>query len=898
MLGNFFYKHGHFCASRPWEVILSTLTLSACLASVGIFTTPDKVCGWNYECEQHQQKENGHNDHIFLPIIKLSAVLYTYLQFRNLRRFGTKYLLGISGIFTVSSSLVFSIAIIKMFGNDLSGLTEALPFFLLLIDLSKACAMARFALNSKTQEEVQRNIAHGMSIHGPVMTLDAICEVLVIGVGTLSDVTHLEMMCFYGCLAVLANYLAFIMLYPACLALFLEVARKRGRGQGLKHLQQLAQILHEEEKDVRPNPVTQNVKIIMSAGLLMVHFHSRFLANKKTMDMMGNDVASTQYREPDVSLWYFYIQRLFTVKADSTFTLALAIFLIVKYAFFDDNSMEYELLMSSTTRENKEPTATAPAVHSSKVQLQNGTYSKKEEKECEVNFVLGEDSDDSEADTSLKHVETQTEMNALSYSPLQRIPSLSPPRSTEECLKILNSEEGPKSLTDEEISNLVKSKHIPSYKIESMIGDECRGVRIRRNMLTEELPTTDALDSLPFENYEGYDLVNGACCENVLGYMPVPVGKAGPLLLDGQKYNIPMATTEGCLVASTNRGCRALEMSNGVRSAVIGDGMTRAPVVRMPSAIDASELKIWMEDNFTSLKELFDETSRFARLNKLHIAQAGRLLFVRFIASTGDAMGMNMLSKGSEKVIHHVNDLFPDMELLSLSGNFCTDKKPAAVNWIEGRGKSVVCEAVIPSKVVKNVLKTSVSALVDLNVNKNLIGSAMAGSIGGFNAHAANVVSAIFIATGQDPAQCVASSNCITLMEAMGPTHEDLYISCTMPCIEVGTVGGGTILPAQQACLKMLGIQGPNPENPGHNAKQLARVVCGTVLAGELSLMGALAAGHLVRSHLKYNRSNIYLASNRSSMECPSSQSALPTHSQGSTLNPQSSTHHVKTKDS
>lgn len=208
-----------------------------------------------------------------------------------------------------------------------------------------------------------------------------------------------------------------------------------------------------------------------------------------------------------------------------------------------------------------------------------------------------------------------------------------------------------------------------------------------------------------------------------------------------------------------------------------------------------------------------------------------------------------------------------------------------------------MCEAIIPSKVVKNVLKTSVSALIDLNVNKNLIGSAMAGSIGGYNAHAANVVSAIFIATGQDPAQCVASSNCMTLMEATGPTHEDLYISCTMPCIEVGTVGGGTILPAQQACLKMLGIQGPNPENPGQNAKQLARVVCGTVLAGELSLMGALAAGHLVRSHLKYNRSNIYLASNRSSVECSSSQSVLPIQTQSSFFNPQSSTPKVKTKE-
>ena len=179
------------------------------------------------------------------------------------------------------------------------------------------------------------------------------------------------------------------------------------------------------------------------------------------------------------------------------------------------------------------------------------------------------------------------------------------------------------------------------------------------------------------------------------------------------------------------------------------------------------------------------------------------------------------------------------------------------------------------------MLKTSVDALVDLNISKNLVGSAMAGSMGGFNAHAANIVSAIFIATGQvrnynvtvyilcvinfhnlslslshtqDPAQNVASSNCITLMERSGAKGEDLYISCTMPSIEIGTVGGGTILPPQSACLAMLGVQGAHKTNPGENASQLARIVCATVLAGELSLLSALAAGHLVKSHLTHNR--------------------------------------------
>lgn len=126
---------------------------------------------------------------------------------------------------------------------------------------------------------------------------------------------------------------------------------------------------------------------------------------------------------------------------------------------------------------------------------------------------------------------------------------------------------------------------------------------------------------------------------------------------------------------------------------------------------------------------------------------------------------------------------------------------------------------------------------------------------GGFNAHAANIVTAIFIATGQDAAQNVCSSNCFTILESWGEKGEDLYVSCTMPSVEVGTVGGGTILPAQSACLDMLGLRGAHESSPGENARQLARIVCGTVLVGELSLLAALAAGHLVRSHLKMNRS-------------------------------------------
>ena len=224
----------------------------------------------------------------------------------------------------------------------------------------------------------------------------------------------------------------------------------------------------------------------------------------------------------------------------------------------------------------------------------------------------------------------------------------------------------------------------------------------------------------------------GACCENVVGYMPVPVGVVGPLNMDNDSLYVPMATTEGCLVASTNRGCRAVA-GCGVTTRVTYDGMTRGPVVRFPCMARATEAKEWMGDrnNFESIKQHFDSTSRFARLQRLHTRIAGRMLYIRFVARSGDAMGMNMLSKATEFAIQRMLDVFPDMEVVSLSGNFCTDKKPAAINWVEGRGKSVVAEAIVPAHIIKSVLKTSTSALVDLNNAKNLVGSAMAGSIGG-----------------------------------------------------------------------------------------------------------------------------------------------------------------------
>ncbi|GAA0146318.1 reductase [Lithospermum erythrorhizon] len=412
----------------------------------------------------------------------------------------------------------------------------------------------------------------------------------------------------------------------------------------------------------------------------------------------------------------------------------------------------------------------------------------------------------------------------------------------------------PCSEEDEEIVESVVQGKTPSYSLESKLGDCFRATSIRREAL--QRITGKSLEGLPLEHFD-YDSILGQCCEMPIGYVQLPVGIAGPLLLDGKEFSVPMATTEGCLVASTNRGCKAIYASGGATSVVLRDAMTRAPVVRFGTAKRAAELKFFLEDplNFETIAAAFNQSSRFGRLQSIKCAIAGKNLYTRFSCSTGDAMGMNMVSKGTQHVLEFLQNEFPDMDVIGISGNYCSDKKPAAVNWIEGRGKSVVCEAIITEEVVKKVLKTEVAALVELNMLKNLVGSAMAGALGGFNAHASNIVSAIYLATGQDPAQNVESSHCITMMEAIND-GKDLHISVTMPSIEVGTVGGGTQLASQSACLNLLGVKGANRELPGANSRQLATIVAGSVLAGELSLMSAISAGQLVKSHMKYNRSN------------------------------------------
>jgi hydroxymethylglutaryl-CoA reductase (NADPH) len=352
------------------------------------------------------------------------------------------------------------------------------------------------------------------------------------------------------------------------------------------------------------------------------------------------------------------------------------------------------------------------------------------------------------------------------------------PNRPSEILEQMIKDKQATKLTDEELIEMSLKGKIPGYALEKTLGDKTRAVKIRRGLIsrthaTRETSTLLERSLLPYKDYN-YDLVHGACCENVVGYLPLPLGVAGPILIDGQNYFLPMATTEGVLVASTSRGAKAINAGGGAVTVVTGDGMTRGPCIGFESLARAGAAKIWLdsEDGQRTMKDAFNSTSRFARLQSMKSAIAGTNIYVRFRATTGDAMGMNMISKGVEHALTVMASEcgFEDMRVVTVSGNYCTDKKAAAINWIDGRGKGVVAEAMIPGSVVKSVLKCEVEDLVQMNISKNLIGSAMAGAMGGFNAHAANIVAAIFLATGQDPAQVVESANCITIMTKYVPT--------------------------------------------------------------------------------------------------------------------------------
>jgi hydroxymethylglutaryl-CoA reductase (NADPH) len=387
------------------------------------------------------------------------------------------------------------------------------------------------------------------------------------------------------------------------------------------------------------------------------------------------------------------------------------------------------------------------------------------------------------------------------------------------------------------------------HEFEKIYGDANKAAEARRQYLEKVVGVR--LENIG-KTIIDFNTVVGRNIENVIGAVQIPVGVAGPLLVRGDYANgyfyIPLATTEGALVASVNRGAKFVTESGGARVKVLKDGMARAPLFRLPSLIDAVEFVEWVAQHFDELKKAAESTTRHGKLKEVQPFIVGNYVWLRLVFSTGDAMGMNMATIASDAVAKYIQQHFPKARLVALSGNMCVDKKANAVNFLLGRGKTVVAETVVKREVLER-LGITAEDVHEVNVRKNLIGSALAHSYG-FNAHFANIVAAIFIATGQDVAQVVESSMGITSTE---PRDDGLYVSVFLPSLEVGTVGGGTSLPTQREALALLGVAGSgNP--PGTNALKFAEIIAAAVLAGELNLLIALARNELASAHQRLGR--------------------------------------------
>ncbi|WP_225734913.1 hydroxymethylglutaryl-CoA reductase [Pseudoclavibacter endophyticus] len=336
---------------------------------------------------------------------------------------------------------------------------------------------------------------------------------------------------------------------------------------------------------------------------------------------------------------------------------------------------------------------------------------------------------------------------------------------------------------------------------------------------------------------------------------PIPTSWVGPIRVSGNavddEVRVPLATYETPLWPSVGRGARISRLvEGGIQVTVVDERMTRSVILTATNAAQAHAAAQRIRERQDELAAAVSAQSSYARLLEVHSEIVGNLLFIRFAFATGDASGHNMVTNAADALIALVRSWESGLEYGSISGNYCSDKKATAVNGILGRGRSAVADILIPRELVEQQLRTTAARMCDLVVRKNLVGSTIAGALRSGNAHYANMLLAFYLATGQDAANIVEGSQGITYAENR---DGDLYFSCQLPHLIVGTVGNGKHLTGVEAALERLGCR--EPREPGENARRLAGLIAATVLCGELSLLAAQTnPGELMRAHVQLER--------------------------------------------
>ncbi len=368
-----------------------------------------------------------------------------------------------------------------------------------------------------------------------------------------------------------------------------------------------------------------------------------------------------------------------------------------------------------------------------------------------------------------------------------------------------------------------------------------------RQNFTEDFTTT----SLHHLKQYSFDpkLVKGNC-EHFIGAAQIPVGIAGPITIQGEHaqgdFLIPMATTEGTLVASYNRGMKALNLSGGVTCTVVDDAMQRAPVFIFQNAREARDFSHWVKENFTTIAQKAMATSSIATLTNIDTYLTNKFAFLRFNYTTGDAAGQNMVGKATLASCQWILASYQanTIQDFYLEGNLATDKKASHINVLRTRGKRVVAACTLRKEVLEEILRVTPTKLAT-HYNVANIGALLAGTNNN-GLHSANGITAMFIATGQDVANVSESSTGLLFSEITA--DGDFYMSITLPSLIVATYGGGTGLATQQEALAMLGCVGKGKVN------KLAEIIAGVVLAGEVSLAAAISSSDWVKSHEQFGR--------------------------------------------
>jgi hydroxymethylglutaryl-CoA reductase (NADPH) len=330
--------------------------------------------------------------------------------------------------------------------------------------------------------------------------------------------------------------------------------------------------------------------------------------------------------------------------------------------------------------------------------------------------------------------------------------------------------------------------------------------------------------------------------ENLVGAVHVPLGIAGPIRVNGEHadgdYYVPFATTEGTLVATYQYGMRAICEAGGANACVVADALDITPCFVTDDMRSALALVQWLREHFDELAAVAAETTQHGRLTGIRPHVFGRRVFARCIFDTGDAMGMNMVNLAVDRMCARVREATA-CERYYLRCNYSSDKKPAAINLFRPYGKEVAVDVTLPAGVVEQYLGLSPQALMECGATGRL-GSMQTGALG-VNAHFANGLAAIYIACGQDVAQIVNASIGFLDMEVLD--GDRLYVAARFPNLVVGTVGGGTQLPTQRECLELLECHGDG------KARRFAEIVAATLVAGELSILAAIADGRFIEAH-------------------------------------------------